>query len=336
MLSLFRQNQSQHKHNVQSGANNLQNVGSSAEGATDIGNQHGGGMEHPLFRQLVLNRECTICMDTKPLEDFPRRRTTSTCDHLPTACRECIQTSLLAQFEEKAMEHITCLECPEMLAPSDVQTFVPRAKYQTYAEHAMNKTLSSIGQFVWCPFGGCESGQIHSPGAQQPVVLCQSCGRQFCFTHHTSWHREHTCEEWDQFLADDSFRSWTQREEDRENAYDADMAALDRRINEAEYILRESIMSAEEAAKERFEFAEARRRRRRSGQRPEEPGSRNNAAWPARRSSGSWYGAGRWRRARRRFRSCHDPVQVANGLRRRLTAATTSTVHNAAVTGTGS
>lgn len=129
----------------------------------------------------------------------------------------------------------------------------------SYAEHAMNKTLSSIGQFVWCPLNGCESGQIHPQGTKQPVVLCQSCNRQFCFTHHTEWHREYTCDEWDQHLADDTYRSQFQRDQDRDEAYDADIAALDRLISEAEHALRQSILSAEQAAKERFEFAEARR-----------------------------------------------------------------------------
>ncbi|KAK8136732.1 hypothetical protein PG984_004672 [Apiospora sp. TS-2023a] len=217
-------------------------------------------MEHPLFQELALNRECIVCLETKPLKDFPQRRTTSTCAHLPRACQKCIQFSLLAQFEEKAMEHITCLECPEMLGPSDVQAFVPRANYIRYAEHAMNKTLSNIGQFVWCPLSGCESGQIHPPGSKQPVVLCQSCNRLFCFTHHIQWHREYTCAEWDQHLADSTFRSQAQREQDRDEAHDADIAAIDRRIQEAEHKLRQSILSAEQAAKERFEFAEARRR----------------------------------------------------------------------------
>lgn len=85
--------------------------------------------EHPLFDQLALNRVCTTCLETKSLEDLTRRHTTSTCAHRPTACRECVQLSLLAKFEEKAMEHITCLEWLELLGPSDVQAFVPRAKY---------------------------------------------------------------------------------------------------------------------------------------------------------------------------------------------------------------
>ncbi|KAK6850113.1 hypothetical protein PG995_013946 [Apiospora arundinis] len=204
---------------------------------SDNGSSYSGGIEHPLFKELALN-ECTICLETKLVKEFPERRTTSTCSHLPSACRECIQSSILAQFDEKAMEHITCLECSELLAPSDVQAFVPKARYRQYAEHAMNKTLSSNAQFVWCPLNDCESGQIHPPGTKQPVVLCESCDRLFCFTHHTEWHRDHTCDEWEQYLADRTFRS---------------------QIAEAEVKLRQSIMSAEEAAKDRYAVAQARR-----------------------------------------------------------------------------
>ncbi|KAK8034831.1 hypothetical protein PG993_009826 [Apiospora rasikravindrae] len=221
---------------------------------------HTRGIEHPLCQQPPSTVIAPYVSRPSRSRNFPDVAPQAHVTIPPTACRDCVQSSLLAQFEEKAMEHITCLECPEMLGPGDVQAFVPRAKYQRYAEHGMNKTLSSLGQFVWCPLNGCESGQIHSPGTQQPVVLCQSCNRLFCFTHHAEWHREYTCEEWDQHLADGSFRSQAQQEQDQADAYDADMATLDRRINEAEHMLRQSIMSAEEAAKERFEFAEARRR----------------------------------------------------------------------------
>ncbi|KAK8003209.1 hypothetical protein PG989_002928 [Apiospora arundinis] len=117
-----------------------------------------------------------------------------------------------------------------------------------------------VSRFVWCPLNDCESGQIHSAGAGQPVVLCQGCSRRFCFTHQTEWHSDYTCEEWDQYLADDTFRSQIQRGRERDEAHDGEIADLDRRINEAKHNFRQSIMSAEDASRERFEFAEARRR----------------------------------------------------------------------------
>ncbi|KAK7966924.1 uncharacterized protein PG986_001201 [Apiospora aurea] len=217
-------------------------------------------MEHALFDTLALNRECVICCETKTLKEFSTRPVSYACTHTISACLECVQLSLQAQLEEKSIQQIICPECPELLTFRDVQAFVTPVSFRTHTERDMYKTISSISHFVWCPLSGCESGQIHWSGIRQPLVLCQGCRRQFCFTHQTAWHREHTCDEWDQYLADDTFRSQLQREREREEAYDAEIASLDLRIKEAKHQFQQSILSAEDAAKARFEFAEARRR----------------------------------------------------------------------------
>ncbi|KAK8012282.1 hypothetical protein PG991_009657 [Apiospora marii] len=232
-----------------------------------------------------------------------------------------------------------CPECPQLLTFRDVQAFVDPASLRLNAERNMYKTLSSIGQFVWCPLSGCESGQVHPQGPRQPIVLCQSCNRQFCFAHHMEWHRGYTCDEWDQHLADATFRSQAQREQDRDEAYDDDIAALDRRIREAEHTLRQSLMSAEEAAKARFEFAEARRRE-------EERAAAERARIEEQRRLARKEEERRLARHREMEQGertvlevstpcprCRRPTQKNRGWSRNLSVVT-YTVHNAAVIGT--
>ncbi|KAK6834214.1 hypothetical protein PG987_008908 [Apiospora arundinis] len=264
------------------------------------------GEGHSLSTTLAINRECTICYGTKSLEEFPKRPISYSCRHITSICMDCVQSSLQAQLEEKSMHQISCLECPEILTFRDVQAFATPASLRMHAERDMFKTLSNIGHFVWCPLGGCESGQIHSAGARQPVVLCQGCGRQFCFTHQTKWHSSHTCDEWDRYLADDAFRSQTQLEREREDAYDEDIANLDRRINEEKHRFRQSIMSAEDAARDRSELAEARRQEEERAV-VERARVEEQRRLARKEESGSWHGSERWRRAHLQFLSVSKP-----------------------------
>lgn len=131
---------------------------------------------------------------------------------------------------------------------------------------------------VWCPFG-CETPQVHSIGERQPIVQCHSCGRHFCYVHKVEWHQEHTCDEYDIYQRDPTFRSRIQLENDAREALNRHISETRLRIQHAEEehelrclresqaaearriekarIAREARLAAERAAKE-----EARRRRR--------------------------------------------------------------------------
>lgn len=66
--------------------------------------------------------------------------------------------------------------------------------------------MAEADNFVWCP-SDCGSGQIHDSGNAQPIVTCLHCGHRSCFEHHVSWHKDLTCVEYDQLLADpENFR----------------------------------------------------------------------------------------------------------------------------------
>lgn len=129
-------------------ADDLQLTNMHADTISDRGKSPNAEVEQPSFEDLALS-ECSICLEDKLLAEFPQRRTTSTCAHFPTACIECIQSSLLAQFEENTMEHISCPECPERLAPNDAQVFLPMAKYRKQVMPAVtSSTLYGISSGI--------------------------------------------------------------------------------------------------------------------------------------------------------------------------------------------
>lgn len=60
------------------------------------------------------------------------------------------------------------------------------------------QTLSEEPNFHWCSRNGkgCGSGQLHENPC--PHFTCGECGYQKCVVHNSEWHRDETCEEYDQ------------------------------------------------------------------------------------------------------------------------------------------
>jgi hypothetical protein len=48
-----------------------------------------------------------------------------------------------------------------------------------------------------CLGPGCNSGQIHDGGYENPIMTCNSCGFQTCFIHKLPWHTGMTCPQFD-------------------------------------------------------------------------------------------------------------------------------------------
>lgn len=51
--------------------------------------------------------------------------------------------------------------------------------------------------FQPCTHAGCNSGQIHETGHDQPIMTCASCHKLTCFTHKQPWHTGMTCADFD-------------------------------------------------------------------------------------------------------------------------------------------
>jgi hypothetical protein len=75
--------------------------------------------------------------------------------------------------------------------------------------------------FIWCCGPGCNSGQMHEGGLDQPIVRCNACKFRSCFRHRGAWHETLTCEEFDTKQQDpNNFKSTLQR-----TGEDAEIAA---------------------------------------------------------------------------------------------------------------
>ena len=73
---------------------------------------------------------------------------------------------------------------------------------QSYDNPAALEAISAFPDFRCHLVPGCESGQIHYPGAEQPIMTRNTCGRKSCYTHESEWHEDLTCEDMDEKLAE--------------------------------------------------------------------------------------------------------------------------------------
>ncbi|KAI0010682.1 hypothetical protein F4779DRAFT_576474 [Xylariaceae sp. FL0662B] len=194
--------------------------------------------------------ECSGCFEVKQLTKF-----TTGCRHQPSLCHDCIALSLTSQIQNANLDQLRCPECHEPLAYDQAQNFVAREIFEQYQRQSIDRLVSKIHNFVWCPLG-CGRGQIHHAGPEQPLILCLNCNRHFCFRHQVAWHHNHTCDEYDAFLADPRvFRSKAQIERAAAEARDLEDHRLSQQIRDAETRFSQSLLREEEAA-------EARRRER--------------------------------------------------------------------------
>lgn len=132
--------------------------------------------------------------------------------------------------------------------------------------------MANASDFAWCKGPGCDSGQIHEGGAEQPISKCQICSFRTCFYHQVAWHERLTCEEYDELQRDpDGFQSRVEKEEAQlamqeqaraaQEREDAEMARVLAKEIELEEQKRVRNLEQEVAVRSRAEAAEAMWRR---------------------------------------------------------------------------
>ncbi|KAI1632155.1 hypothetical protein F4809DRAFT_653488 [Biscogniauxia mediterranea] len=154
--------------------------------------------------------ECVACLESRPPNAFPDTTITSRCTHTPSLCIDCTNLSIASQTQNGLLNQLTCPECSERLDYEEVQRCTSTDVFARYHALTVEQLITKVRNFAWCPLG-CGNGQVHDTGDKQPLVLCLSCERQFCFRHRVAWHNDYTCDEYDSFLADpQNFRSKAQ------------------------------------------------------------------------------------------------------------------------------
>jgi hypothetical protein len=85
--------------------------------------KNGYGLDHDLeekeLEELIAphprTMECNVCLENLELVQFPKNKITTSCEHEPTTCRNCICTSVNAQIPAVAWDQVKCPECSETL-----------------------------------------------------------------------------------------------------------------------------------------------------------------------------------------------------------------------------
>ncbi len=71
-------------------------------------------------------KECVICIEHKPLNEFPVLSVSSSCEHPPQACLVCVEKSIKVDFENRTWNEIQCPECSARLEYQDVERYADR------------------------------------------------------------------------------------------------------------------------------------------------------------------------------------------------------------------
>ncbi|KAF2186992.1 hypothetical protein K469DRAFT_571506 [Zopfia rhizophila CBS 207.26] len=148
-------------------------------------------------------RICEVCKDTKHVELFSKRPTTTSCAHPPNTCKGCIEKWIESCIENKGWDQCVCPECSEKLTYDDVKHSTTEEVFTRYDSLSTRAALSAIPNFRWCQRPGCPSGQIHNGSAQtNPIFTCSSCSFTYCLNHPAPpYHSGETCAQFDARMA---------------------------------------------------------------------------------------------------------------------------------------
>ena len=146
---------------------------------------------------LAKKADCVICAESFPRSRFPPDRITAACTHDAQTCLDCLASHIDAQLDMQKGVQIPCPECQAILSHSDVQTFATATAFEKYDNMTLQVGMQAEPNFRWCPTPGCEVGQVHDGGDEDPLIKCVGCHAKSCFRHRAPWHDGKTCLEVD-------------------------------------------------------------------------------------------------------------------------------------------
>ncbi|PVG00725.1 hypothetical protein CPB86DRAFT_700498 [Serendipita vermifera] len=153
----------------------------------------------PPCRAAYPGEECMICADEPLL--FPAKPPTQLCQHEARICLTCLEGHVAERVKGKGvLAGIDCPahECPQVMDYHEVKIWADEETFARYDRLLARQALGVDEDFVLCTNAACDAGQIHSQGADEPIVTCYVCQHRTCFIHQVEWHEGYTCEEWDQ------------------------------------------------------------------------------------------------------------------------------------------
>ncbi|TVY20580.1 Uncharacterized protein LARI1_G002539 [Lachnellula arida] len=151
--------------------------------------------------------DCAVCMESLEPESLYQQNITPSCDHETRICASCITQSIDIQIHEISWDMIKCPLCPELMSFESIKEIASEEAFQRYDRNSVIAAFRHMPNFTYCLNAGCDSGQIHGGGDDQPIMTCTECQFKTCFTHKTAWHSDMTCSEYDEVLAKDKERT---------------------------------------------------------------------------------------------------------------------------------
>ncbi|KAF8319077.1 hypothetical protein DL93DRAFT_276076 [Clavulina sp. PMI_390] len=145
--------------------------------------------------------ECEVCLTAKSPESFSHIPPTSSCQHSPTVCMECLENFVTISIRSLQYD-IRCPTCAEPFEYADVQRVTPADIFARYDDLCTLRALQNMPNFRFCKRPGCGSGQIHERSLI-PTMRCGACSALSCFNHDIPWHFGMDCKEFDDTLSKD-------------------------------------------------------------------------------------------------------------------------------------
>jgi E3 ubiquitin-protein ligase RNF14 len=142
-------------------------------------------------------QECAICIEDKSLNDFPA--VTRKCKHKATTCSTCVRTWIKGELNAMTWDKLKCIGtgCKYILQHGDMRRLAEREVFERYDKFATMSVLSAMPNFRPCIGPRCDSGQLHTTGADGPIFTCSECRFKHCTIHNVPWHANLTCREYD-------------------------------------------------------------------------------------------------------------------------------------------
>ncbi|KAE9380098.1 hypothetical protein N431DRAFT_314511, partial [Stipitochalara longipes BDJ] len=144
--------------------------------------------------------ECIVCFENLDLETFPQQKLTESCTHKPRVCGDCLTRSINAQIEQVSWDEVGCPECRQVFSHEVVKQWASPEAFTRYDQNALMSAFRTMPDFRNCLGPGCNSGQIHEGGDDEPIMTCTQCSFRTCFSHQVAWHAGQTCSEYDKVV----------------------------------------------------------------------------------------------------------------------------------------
>ncbi|KAF3849814.1 hypothetical protein F7725_019533 [Dissostichus mawsoni] len=174
---------------AEAGAATAEGVGGVSSGSTGVLSLSSSSQEQLLDEHL---EECPLCLLSQPRCHFPRL---TSCSH--RTCSDCLRQYLRIEISESRVG-IACPQCPETLAPLDVQSILDdQALLERFEEYQLRRFLAADPDTRWCPAPDCSYAVIAYGCAECPKLSCgrEGCDTEFCYHCRQLWHPNQTCDQ---------------------------------------------------------------------------------------------------------------------------------------------